>query len=221
MPSDDTAFESVVTAYYEPLYRFALGLSRSEADAADLTQRAFERFGEKAGALRDPSKAKSWLFTTLYRDFLQQKRHDTRFPHAELDETFDDKIVEMPRAEISADANAAVAALHEMEEPFRSTLVLFYMNDHSYKEIADILSVPIGTVMSRLARGKEMLRTKMSDAENVVAVGQAPPPVARPASAPACRPAGGGTCSTLTGEGASPTTVERLTRSPKEKEAQV
>ena len=166
MPSDDTAFESVVTAYYEPLYRFALGLSRSEADAADLTQRAFERFGEKAGALRDQSKAKSWLFTTLYRDFLQQKRHDTRFPHAELDETFDDKIVEMPRAEISADANAAVTALHEMEEPFRSTLLLFYMNDHSYKEIAEILGVPIGTVMSRLARGKEMLRTKMMDAQN-------------------------------------------------------
>ena len=111
------------------------------------------------------SKAKSWLFTTLYRDFLQQKRHDTRFPHAELDETFDNKIVEMPRAEISADANAAVAALHEMEEPFRSTLILFYMNDHSYKEIAEILGVPIGTVMSRLARGKEMLRTKMTDAE--------------------------------------------------------
>ena len=44
MPSDDTEFEAVVTAHYEPLYRFALGLSRSEADAADLTQRAFERF---------------------------------------------------------------------------------------------------------------------------------------------------------------------------------
>jgi RNA polymerase sigma-70 factor (ECF subfamily) len=173
MPSDDTEFEAVVTAYYEPLYRFALGLSRSEADAADLTQRAFERFGGKSGALRDKSKTKTWLFTTLYRDFLQQKRHATRFPHAELDETFDDKIVEMPRAEISADANAAVAALQEMEEPFRSTLLLFYMNDHSYKEIAEILDVPIGTVMSRLARGKEMLRAKMIDAQDDVTAANA------------------------------------------------
>jgi RNA polymerase sigma-70 factor (ECF subfamily) len=166
MPSDDTEFEAVVSAYYEPLYRFALGLSRSEADAADLTQRAFERFSEKSATLRDKAKVKTWLFTTLYRDFLQQKRHDTRFPHAELDESYDDKIVELPRAEISADANAAVAALNEMEEPFRSTLLLFYMNDHSYKEIADILGVPIGTVMSRLARGKEMLRAKMMEAQD-------------------------------------------------------
>jgi RNA polymerase sigma-70 factor (ECF subfamily) len=161
MPTDETAFEEVVSAYYEPLYRFALGLSRSEADAADLTQRAFERFGEKAGTVRDKAKTKTWLFTTLYRDFLQQKRHDTRFPHSELDETLDATIVELPRAEMSADSNAAVAALNEIEEPFRSTLMLFYLQEHSYKEIAEILDVAIGTVMSRLARGKEMLRDKM------------------------------------------------------------
>jgi RNA polymerase sigma-70 factor (ECF subfamily) len=170
MPSDDTAFAEAVSAYYEPLYRFALGLSRSEADAADLTQHAFERFGEKSSTLRDKAKAKTWLFTTLYRDFLQQKRHDTRFPHAELDETHESSIIELPRAEISADANAAVAALHEMEEPFRSTLVLFYLNDHSYKEIAEILGVPIGTVMSRLARGKEMLRVRMSNEQDDIGV---------------------------------------------------
>jgi RNA polymerase sigma-70 factor, ECF subfamily len=172
MPPDDTTFAEAVSAYYEPLYRFALGLSRSEADAADLTQRAFERFGEKAGTLRDKARTKTWLFTTLYRDFLQQKRHDTRFPHAELDETFEGTIVELPRAEVSADANAAVAALHEIEEPFRSTLVLFYLNDHSYKEIAEILGVAIGTVMSRLARGKEMLRARIIEPQDSIAAAQ-------------------------------------------------
>src|SRR5437773_1515940 len=120
MPSNEPTFEEVVSAYYEPLYRFALGLSRSEADAADLTQRAFERFGEKSGSVRDTSKIKTWLFTTLYRDFLQQKRHAARFPETELDETIDAAIVELPRADVVADANAAVAALHALEEPFRS-----------------------------------------------------------------------------------------------------
>jgi RNA polymerase sigma factor (sigma-70 family) len=163
MPRDQQAFEEAVSAYYEPLYRFALGLSRSEADAADLTQRAFERFGEKAAALRDKTKTKTWLFTTLYRDFLQHKRHTTRFPETEFDETLDSTIVELPRADVIADANTAVAVLNGLEEPFRSALVLFYLQEHSYREIAEILDVPIGTVMSRISRGKEMLRARMDD----------------------------------------------------------
>jgi len=169
MPPDPKAFEEAVSAYYEPLYRFALGLSRSEADAADLTQAAFERFGEKASSLRDKAKTKTWLFTTLYRDFLQQKRHATRFPESEFDEALDDTIVELPRAEVSADANSAVAALKALEEPFRSALVLFYLQEHSYREISEILDVPMGTVMSRISRGKELLRAKMDSHDDVAA----------------------------------------------------
>jgi RNA polymerase sigma factor (sigma-70 family) len=166
MPPEAKAFEDAVSAHYEPLYRFALGLSRSETDAADLTQRAFERFAEKADTLRDKSKVKTWLFTTLYRDFLQQKRHSTKFPQTELDDSFDSTIVEMPRADVAVDANSAMAALDALEEPFRSTLVLFYVQDLSYREIAEVLEVPIGTVMSRLARGKEMLRARMEPHES-------------------------------------------------------
>ena len=168
MPPDEKTFEEAVSAYYEPLYRFALGLSRSEADAADLTQRAFEKFAEKAETLRDKAKTKTWLFTTLYRDFLQQKRHSTKFPEAELDESIDSTIVVLPRGDVATDANAALAALNQLEEPFRSTLVLFYLQDLSYREIAEILDVPIGTVMSRLARGKEMLRALMEPRENTL-----------------------------------------------------
>jgi RNA polymerase sigma factor (sigma-70 family) len=166
MPPSEQTFEEVVSAYYEPLYRFALGLSRSEADAADLTQRAFERFGEKFRSVRDASKTKTWLFTTLYRDFLQQKRHAARFPEAELDEGIDAKIFELPRADVVTDANAAVAALNLLEEPFRSAVMLFYLQDHSYREIAEILGVPIGTVMSRISRGKEMLRAQIHSHDN-------------------------------------------------------
>jgi RNA polymerase sigma-70 factor (ECF subfamily) len=165
MPAEAKAFENVVNAYYEPLYRFALSLSRSAPDAADLTQRAFERFSAKAETLRDTAKVKTWLFTTLYRDFLQQKRHSTRFPESELDEATQDSMVEFPQPDVTTDANAAVSALHALEEPFRATLVLFYLKEHSYREIAEILEVPIGTVMSRLARGKDLLRSKLNPGE--------------------------------------------------------
>jgi len=169
MPPEQQTFEQAVTSCYEPLYRFALGLSRSEADAADLTQRAFERFGEKSGALRDPSKVKTWLFTTLYRDFLQQRRHATRFPQSEIDESIESTVVELPKADVMADANAAVAALRRLEEPFRSALILFYLQEHSYRDIAEILDVPIGTVMSRISRGKEMLREQLVSNDSKVA----------------------------------------------------
>ena len=173
MPPDAKTFEDAVSAYYEPLYRFALGLSRSEADAADLTQRAFERYGEKADSLRDQSKTKTWLFTTLYRDFLQQKRHATRFPESELDETMEATVMELPGADVIADANAAVAALKALDEPFRSALALFYLQEHSYKEISEILEVPIGTVMSRISRGKEMLRARIHSRDGVAALSAA------------------------------------------------
>jgi RNA polymerase sigma-70 factor, ECF subfamily len=154
-------FEMLVNAHYAPAYRFALSLTRNESDAADLTQTAFQRLLKKLGTLRDPGKAKTWLFTTVYRLFLEGARRAQRFPHTTVDE-----------AEISAvdnaapdriDAESVMAALEQIEEPFRSTLVLFYLEDHSYREIAEILNVPVGTVMSRLSRGKTLLRALLAD----------------------------------------------------------
>jgi RNA polymerase sigma-70 factor (ECF subfamily) len=64
---DELSFENIVNAHYEPLYRFALSLARSEADAGDLVQQTFYRWAAKGDQLRDKSKVKSWLFTTLHR----------------------------------------------------------------------------------------------------------------------------------------------------------
>ena len=64
--SDDT-FRQLVDQYYAPLFRFALSLARSEADACDLTQQTFYLWARHGHALRDLAKAKTWLFTTLYR----------------------------------------------------------------------------------------------------------------------------------------------------------
>src|SRR6185436_11242048 len=77
-------FEGLVARHYEPLYQFAFSLTRSEADACDLTQETFYVWAKKGHQLRDSSKVKTWLFTTLYREFLETRRREVRFPHHEL-----------------------------------------------------------------------------------------------------------------------------------------
>ncbi len=157
-------FQQLVDRQYAPLYRFALSLSKSEADAADLTQQTFFLWAAKGDQLRDRSKAKAWLFTTLYHEFLGRRRHEVRFPKVELDDVHEDEM------SISSNVNAfdsaiVLQALREVEEPFRAPLTLFYLEQFSYQEIADILEVPIGTVMSRLSRGKALLRQRLLSKE--------------------------------------------------------
>ena len=153
-------FQQLVDRQYVPLYRFALSLAKSEADAADLTQQTFFLWASKGHQLRDGSKAKSWLFTTLYREFLTRRRREVRFPKVELDDAREDEIAISPNIN-ALDAATVSQALGEVEEPFRAPLTLFYLEQFSYREIADVLGVPIGTVMSRLSRGKSQLRRRL------------------------------------------------------------
>lgn len=151
-------FEGLVNRYYAGLYQFAYSLSRSEADACDLTQQTFYLWARKGDQLRDPSKVKTWLFTTLYREFLKGRRRATRFPHLEMSEVENELPDVSPNLVDQLDAATVIACVREVEEPYRVPLVLFYLEDHSYAEIAEILDVPMGTVMSRLSRGKRRLQ---------------------------------------------------------------
>ena len=155
-------FGELVDAHYEALYRFGYSLTRSPDRAADLVQETFCIWAEKNAQLRDRSKAKTWLFTTLHREFLGQRRKLSRFSDEPLDEGMMAAAMNGEEdAERQMDGHRAVELLGEMDEMYQAPLALFYIQQHSYKEIAEILSVPIGTVMSRLSRGKEMLRKKM------------------------------------------------------------
>ncbi|MSU25167.1 MAG: RNA polymerase sigma factor [Opitutus sp.] len=159
-------FTQLVDAHYAPLFRFALSLARREADACDLVQQTFYIWAKKGGALRETAKAKSWLFTTLYREFLRVRRREARatsledLPPGEQDIAAEevDRVAKM-------DAATVVGALQAVDEIFRAPLTLFYLEDMSYLEIAETLDVPIGTVMSRLSRGKTQLRLALERAE--------------------------------------------------------
>ena len=168
-PIDDSAeqsvspdFESLVARYYRSLYQFAISLTQVEADACDLTQQTFYIWAAKGHQLRDVSKVKSWLFTTLHREFLESRRRTTRFPHYELTQVEADLPPVSPTRINQLDSGQVLLALKQVDEIYQAPVALFYLEDCSYKQIAEILGVPMGTVKSRIARGIGQLQKALT-----------------------------------------------------------
>jgi RNA polymerase sigma factor (sigma-70 family) len=154
------SFEQIVDSHYQGLYRFAMSMCRREATAQDLVQQTFLQWAKKGHTLRDASKVKTWLFTTIYREWLGIARREKKYEEVEFEpeqhsamQHHDDG--ENPRV----DSATLQTALEELEPNYRAPLVLFYLKELSYRDIAETLGVPIGTVMSRLSRAKDSLRT--------------------------------------------------------------
>jgi RNA polymerase sigma-70 factor (ECF subfamily) len=156
-------FESIVTEYYQSLYQFAFSLVREEAEACDLTQQTFYIWATKGHQLRDVSKVKTWLFTTLHRQFLESRRRQARFPHHELESMDHDLPVVSPAAPARLDSAQVMQALAQVDEIYQAPVALFYLEEYAYKEIAEILEIPIGTVKSRISRGIGQLQKLLID----------------------------------------------------------
>ena len=167
-------FEGVVALYYEPLYKFAFSLARAEGEACDLTQQTFYVWAAKGHQLRDQTKVKTWLFTTLHRQFLESRRHQTRFPHHELDEVEFELPTVAPSFAGRLDGAIVMRALGQVDEVYQAAVALFYLEDYAYKEISEILDVPLGTVKSRIARGIAQLQQLL--ATDISAAGDSPTP---------------------------------------------
>ncbi len=161
--SADLEFENLVKLYYGDLYRFGLSLTANEADAADLTQETFYIWANKGHQLQKPASVKSWLFTTLHREFLKTCRRRNRFPSESIDECARGLPNVPADCAERADSQTLLRILGEIDEDFRAPLVLYYMEDLSYKEIAAVLALPLGTVQSRIARAKIQLLHRLSE----------------------------------------------------------
>jgi RNA polymerase sigma factor (sigma-70 family) len=156
--------EAIVGRFYASLYRFALSLTKNEAEAGDLTQQTFFILAQRSHQIRDTSKVKCWLFTTLRREFLRALRIQSSHPHVEFRPEIHDGPSLSTDALRALDAKAVIDALSEIEPTYRTAVELFYLSELSYKEIAQTLDIPIGTVMSRLSRGKEQLKAILAAA---------------------------------------------------------
>lgn len=151
----------LIDSHYESLYRYAYRLSGTAADAEDLVQETFGKAITRLHQLRQADHARQWLFRILRNAYLHRIRDDRKRKAVPLDSVAD--VAAVPATEVPAvDPAELQAALNDLDETFRTPLILFYFEEFSYRDIAEQLDLPIGTVMSRLARGKAYLKTRLA-----------------------------------------------------------
>ncbi len=165
--SDSARLRDLVEQHYSAIYGYAYRLSGAVADAEDLTQQTFMIAHQKLHQVREQDKVIGWLYTIARTCFLKSKRR----PRPAAAANFELDVNEIPErflADSPFDEERLQAALNELEDDFKLCVTMFYFEELSYKEISAQLGIPIGTVMSRLARAKGRLRHAMTDVPNSV-----------------------------------------------------
>jgi RNA polymerase sigma-70 factor, ECF subfamily len=164
-------FEQEALPWIDDVYRFALSLTRDEADADDVVQDTFLRAYRSWHTYLPGSDCRRWLFTICRNVFLRSRERAR--PTVELDSSEVDAIAigGLYSASAQEQNNDMVArldlapaihkALARIPEPFRSTLVIVDVEDQSYESAAEVLGVPIGTVRSRLFRGRRLMQAHL------------------------------------------------------------
>ena len=160
MFSGPPSVQRLVEDHYASLYRYAFRLSGSSADAEDLTQDTFCKAQTNLSQLRDPSRARPWLFSILRNAYLHRIRAERQQPCVAL-ELVGDLAEPLPESLPEIDSEQLQSALNELSEVYRTPIILYYFEEFGYREIAEQMDLPIGTVMSRLARAKAFLRTRL------------------------------------------------------------
>jgi len=154
----------LVAEHHEAVYRYAYRLTGTVADAEDLTQQVFLTAQGKLGQLRKTESVRSWLFTILRHRFAKTCRRKKPIAAGSIELNVENIPAEVPDAE-AIDRELLQRAVGQLPPLYRAVVTMFYYEDCSYREIAEKLDVPIGTVMSRLARAKAHLRAVLFSAE--------------------------------------------------------
>jgi RNA polymerase sigma-70 factor (ECF subfamily) len=160
MPGSPQTVQRLVDEHYVALYRYAYRLTGSTADAEDLTQDTFCKAQLALDQLRDAGRAKPWLFSILRNAYLHRIRADKQQTCVSLNGVGDVPEA-LPESLPEIDPEVLQLALNELPEVYRTPIILFYFEDFSYRDIAEQMDLPIGTVMSRLARAKTFLRSRL------------------------------------------------------------
>ncbi len=158
------SIQSLVDEHLGAVYRYAYRLTGTVQDAEDLTQQVFLLAQQRLEQLREADRARGWLFTILRNSFLKMVERAAPIAATNVGLNLDNVAVVSDEVAV-IDSHELQAAINELPFEFRVALVMFYFEDCSYREIAEKLELPIGTVMSRLARAKRQLRASLCETE--------------------------------------------------------
>jgi RNA polymerase sigma-70 factor (ECF subfamily) len=176
--ADQAHFAEQAMEYMGPLYTAALRMTRNAADAEDLVQETYLKAYRGFGGFQEGTNLKAWLYRILTNTFINSYRSRKRRPdESELDEVEDlylyRRLGGLEAAAVGRSAEDELmdlitddqvkAAIESLPEQFRMAVLLADVEGFSYKEIAEILDIPIGTVMSRLHRGRKALQKALFD----------------------------------------------------------
>lgn len=169
---ETSAFTALVARYQDRVFNTCLRLCCNQADAADLAQNTFLRALESLSQFRASSGFFTWLYRIAVNHFVAQRRSERRrsellAAHIRTDARLrsDDHDAPVPGAQLEQrELHARLErALARLDEEFRVAVVLRDVEDLDYDQIAEIVGVPVGTVKSRIHRGRMMLREMLSD----------------------------------------------------------
>ncbi len=157
-------FKELAYPHIRFLYNVALKYMRNQYDAEDLVQETMYAAFRNFHQLRDKSKCRSWLFAIMRSNFLKEKRQAVRRPQLGTDDSYLSFLEGVSATNLVGDLEKKLESEHVQEiidglpEKYKTPLILYFLEDMSYQEIADFLDIPIGTVMSRLNRAKQSMK---------------------------------------------------------------
>jgi RNA polymerase sigma-70 factor (ECF subfamily) len=173
MASDrnNTSIQRLIDDHLDAVYRYAYRLTGGVHDAEDLTQQVFLLAQQRLDQLREVEQARGWLFAILLNCFLKMAQRTQPVSATSVGLNLEAVPAGGKNGEVGKESSQAVdnaelqAAVDELPAEFCVVLAMFYFEDCSYREMAEKLDLPMGTVMSRLAKARGHLRSKLFETE--------------------------------------------------------